>query len=135
MTRSLVTLVSGGSYTDRETWIAAALTHELPSLSQAAILEGLPDGGQLLLAHTQLSLHRIAPGCMCCIGNLVMRVTLNRILKNPPVRLYLGLANDQHIENLLGFLQQSPYNDLVELDQDIRISSQTQTLKFTVSAP
>ncbi|MFZ6748772.1 GTPase [Undibacterium sp. Ren11W] len=121
MAACLVTLVSGGSYTERETWIAAALTHELPLLSMAAILEGLPDGQPLLLPDPLLSLYRIAPGCMCCIGNLVMRVTLNRILKNPPVRLYLGLANNQHINNLVYFLQQPPYNELVELDQDIRI--------------
>ena len=121
MAASLVTLVSGGSYADREAWIAAALMHEPPLLSKAAILEGLPDGQPLLTSNPSLALHRIAPGCMCCIGNLVMRVTLNRILKKPPVRLYLGLSNNQHINNLIYFLQQPPYNELVELDQDIRI--------------
>jgi hypothetical protein len=123
MAASLITLVSGGSYAEREAWIAAALKHEPPLLSMAAILEGLPDGQPLLLPDPLLSLHRIAPGCMCCIGNLVMRVTLNRILRKPPVRLYLGLANNEHIKNLVYFLQQPPYNELIELDQEIRLGS------------
>ncbi|AZP12302.1 GTPase [Undibacterium parvum] len=123
MAASLVTLVSGGSYADREAWIAAALTHEPPLLSMAAILEGLPDGQPLLTSNPLLALHRVAPGCMCCIGNLVMRVTLNRILRKPPVRLYLGLADNQHIKNLVYFLQQPPYNELIEFDQDIRLGS------------
>ena len=45
-----------------------------------------------------LQLLRIAPGCLCCSGNLVLRVTLNRLLRHPPARLFISLADATHIE-------------------------------------
>lgn len=123
----LLTIVSGGSYTQRETTVAAAIAQseagasKTSKTSKAVILEGLPDGCTILSATDTRQIQRIAPGCMCCIGNLVLRVTLNRILKNPPARLYLGLANAAHLDQLITFLQSPPYSELLQLDQDLRI--------------
>lgn len=118
---SFVTLVSGGSYAQREAAIAAAILTYPPAETKAVILEGLPDGTGMLLSDPSLQLHRIAPGCMCCIGNLVMRVTLNRLLRHPPERLYLSLASAGHLENIRHFFQQVPYSELLTVDQDVRI--------------
>jgi hypothetical protein len=121
MAASLVVLVSGGSYTQREAAIVDSLRLSSPSAMNAVILEGLPDGNPQLIAGSTLQLHRIAPGCMCCIGNLVLRVTLNRVLKHRPAHLYLSLAENAHVEKILQFLAQAPYNTLLALDSEIRI--------------
>jgi G3E family GTPase len=118
--RSSLTLVSGGSYEQREAAIAASLLTQSIEYS-AVILEGLPEGGFALSAVPDLALHRLAPGCMCCIGNLAMRVTLNRVLRQAPKRLYLALSSAEHLTKIIGFLQQEAYQGRVYLDQDLRI--------------
>jgi hypothetical protein len=117
----LTTLVIGATISARETAIATALD---PARPTALILEGLPDGASPLDALEQdspLHIARIAPGCLCCTGNLTMRVTLNRLLRRSPFRLYIALANATHVESLRAFLQQPPYDDLLELTKDLSL--------------
>ena len=116
-----LTLVSGGSYAQREAVIAASLITYPKAQRNAAILEGLPEGEFTLLAFPDLALHRLAPGCMCCIGNLAMRVTLNRVLRQAPERLYLALSDAEHLAKIIEFLRQDAYRERVRLDQDLRI--------------
>jgi hypothetical protein len=82
---ALSTLVTGPSAQAREAAIAAAL--DAAPGKTAIILEGLAPGSSPL---DSLSDHldpaRIAPGCLCCAGNLVLRVTLNRLLRQRPER-------------------------------------------------
>ena len=128
-----VTLVTGANAAARETAIAAALraaaAASLPSDAIALILEGLPSG---LSQHAAVldpqhnpvlsQTARIAPGCLCCIGNLTLKVTLNRILRHrpqPPQYLYIGLANATHIDQLRAFLSQPPYDRLLKLSADV----------------
>lgn len=114
----LTTLVTGASAATREAAIAAALDH---SIATAIILEGLPDGSPSLddqAAH--LHVVRIAPGCVCCAGNLTMRVTLNRMVRRRPERLFIALANSQHLMQIRTFLTQAPYDNLLELTQDLQ---------------
>ena len=108
--------------------IAAAL---LPDQATAVILEGLADGNSILAdlaEHTfpspsfPLQLVHIAPGCLCCSGNLVLRVTLNRLLRHPPARLFISLADATHIEQLRVWLTASPYDVLLALQADIVLS-------------
>lgn len=113
------TLVTGSTPSRRE----AAIADALESVSDAAvILEGLPDGVQPLedLRH-QPGLHvaRIAPGCLCCTGNLTMRVTLDRMLRRRPGRLYIGLSSSEHLAQIREFLSQPPYASLMTLTPDI----------------
>lgn len=110
---SALILVSGGSYAQRETAIAAALRDVPPGQKIAVILEGLPDGSTPLQNESLLQLQRIAPGCFCCIGNLALRVTLNRLLRQHPARLYLSVASDAHLPQLEQLLQQAPYAQLL----------------------
>ena len=119
---TLVTLVTGTSAAQRERTIGAALGTsgappgaELASTVCAVILEGLPDGQSVLEASPTLLISRIAPGCLCCTGNLVLRVTLNRILRGRPARLFIGLASIDHLDQLRSWLQQSPYDQLLQL--------------------
>lgn len=131
-----LTLVSGGSYQQREAAIHDAIqrssaasdvtpssTSDAASASAAAIhaviLEGLPDGKMILSESPQLSLQRIAPGCFCCIGNLPMRVSLNRALRQPVQRIYLGVASSAHLDAIRSALLASPYDQLLLADSSI----------------
>lgn len=128
------TLVAGGRAGQREAAIAAAL---LPGQSCAVILEGLADGNSVLadLADssdsTELAppgvaipqLLRIAPGCLCCAGNLVLRVTLNRLLRQPPQRIFISLANATHIDTLRAWLQAPPYDAHLALGPDLLVDA------------
>ena len=123
-----LTLVSGGRAAGREAAIAQALAPDEPA---AVILEGLADGNAILAdlagqvspsSLFPLQLLRIAPGCLCCSGNLVLRVTLNRLLRHPPARLFISLADATHIEQLRAWLTASPYDVLLALQADIVLS-------------
>jgi hypothetical protein len=116
-----LTLVSGADYAGREAEIAIRLA-SLPVTSRcAAILEGLPQGQMTLLSAPMLQVHRLAPACMCCIGNLSLRVTLNRILREPPAHLFLALATVSHLENILAMLQQAPYDGLLQIREHLQL--------------
>jgi len=116
------TLVTGASSGLRETAVAAALAALPEGQVCAALLEGLPDGHTHLVASTTLDLHRVAPACLCCTGNLVLRVTLNRILRHRPDNLYIGVANTDHIDQLRSWLQHPPYDQLLVLTPDLHAS-------------
>lgn len=108
------TLVAGGRAGAREAAIAAALT---PGVASAVILEGLADGLATLdgAALGAPRIARIAPGCLCCTGNLVLRVTLNRLLRDRPAHLFIGLADAAHADALRQWLSAAPYDRLLSL--------------------
>jgi hypothetical protein len=108
----VTTLVTGASPALREAAIAAVA---LPAA--CILLEGLPDGRANPLEHADV--HRIAPGCLCCTGNLVLRVTLNRLLRRHPERLYIGLASTEHLDQLRSWLSAPPYDQLLALTPDL----------------
>lgn len=117
-------LVTGPRAGAREAAIAAVLRPDLPTV---VILEGLSDGGGALAvddrpvdgANPLPQILRIAPGCLHCSGNLVLRVTLNRVLRRPPAQLYISLATATHLEELRSWLSEAPYGDLLRLQPDI----------------
>ncbi|MFC7288613.1 GTPase [Herminiimonas glaciei] len=116
---TLTSLVLGGRAASREAAIHSRID---ASQDTAIILEGLPDGRSdldALPASPLLKIVRIAPGCMHCTGNLVMRVTLNRILRDKPARLYISVANTEHLDQLRLFLTQAPYDAWLTLDADL----------------
>ena len=110
-----ITLVTGARTDAREAAIARELKADVPT---AVILEGLPSGSSVLPMEplpAALSIARIAPGCLCCIGNLTLRVTLNRMLRKRPQRIYVGVADASHLSTLVEFLSAAPYDDLLRL--------------------
>ena len=122
--RTVLTLVTGPGAAAREAAIAAHLSdlhgdHTQPSM-QAIILEGLASGSSPLddLPPGQ-TVARIAPGCLCCTGNLVLRVTLNRLLRQRPRRIFIGVADSEHLDQLRSWLQSEPYDQLLRLTSDL----------------
>lgn len=65
---------------------------------------------------------RIAPGCLCCAGNLILRVTLNRLLRHPPTSIYISLATSTHIGQLRESLSSPPYDQWLTVGDDIVIA-------------
>lgn len=118
-----VTLVAGGDGKQREQAIATARN---PGIPTAVILEGLPGPGSHLENETHLEITRIAAGCPCCEGNLVMRVTLNRLVRRKPAHLYIGLATSDHLPALRALLCAPPYAGLLELTKDLLLGSRSQ---------
>jgi hypothetical protein len=106
------TLVTGPTPAAREGAIAA-----IAGPGDSILLEGLPDGHTILPDH--FDVQRIAPGCLCCTGNLVLRVTLNRLLRRHPERVLIGLASTEHLDQLRSWLQSSPYDQLLALTPDL----------------
>ena len=123
--RTVLTLVTGPGAAAREAAIATHLSdpHEdrVRPISQAIILEGLASGNSPLddLPPGQ-TLARIAPGCLCCTGNLVLRVTLNRLLRQRPRRIFIGVADSGHLDQLRSWLQSEPYDQLLRLTSDLK---------------
>lgn len=113
-----LTLVIGGSAVRREASIAE---NSDSSLDTAVILEGLPAGTVLLEESEKLHVTRIAPGCMCCTGNLTLRVTLNRLLRRHPQHIYISLATSAHLDTFRRFLSSAPYDNLLTLTQDLQV--------------
>ena len=122
--RTVLTLVTGAAASAREAAIAAHLSdlHEdgMQPIMQAIILEGLASGNSPLddLPSGQ-TVARIAPGCLCCTGNLVLRVTLNRLLRQRPRRIFIGVADSEHLDQLRSWLQSEPYDQLLRLTSDL----------------
>ena len=117
---SVVTLVSGPTSAQREQAIADRID---PSVSTVAILEGFPSGASVLedkQAQAKLKILRIAAGCMCCTGNLVMRITLNRVLRDSPGQIFLSITDASHLSALRAFLSTPPYDQLLVLTEDCR---------------
>jgi hypothetical protein len=118
MSHTLVTLVLGSSPAEREQAVARLLS---PGARQAVILEGMPDCNSPLPASSgsALQIARIAAGCPCCAGNIVMKVHLHRMLRLSPQHLYIALARPDHAAQLRRFLQQPPYDSLLGLTVDV----------------
>lgn len=117
---TLTTLVTGATAAAREAAIAAQIE---PGTATALILEGLPTGITSLDQIAELPathVARIAPGCLCCSGNLTMRVTLNRMLRRQPARLYISLATSGHLDRIRDFLTEAPYSNLLTLTKDLQ---------------
>ncbi|RZI43952.1 GTPase [Herbaspirillum sp. HC18] len=114
------TLVVGATAAAREAAIAANAAANGDNAGLAMILEGLPDGSATLeKTFPQAHITRIAPGCLCCTGNLTMRVTLNRVLRSRPAHLFIGLATSAHMDGIRAFLAAPPYEKLLALTKDL----------------
>ena len=115
------TLVTGPGAHARELAINAQLAGPQQNPPTAIILEGLATGSSPLDGRESsgVLITRIAPGCLCCTGNLVLRVTLNRLLRQRPERLFIGVARGEHLDQLRSWLQSEPYDQLLRLTDDL----------------
>ena len=117
---TLVTLVAGADIATREVAIATCASALLQAgASCAVILEG--GHVESVRFSPAVRIARIAPGCPCCVGNLTMRVVLNRMLRHVPSQIFISLLETSHSDALRQFLSQPPYDTLLKLDDDLLI--------------
>src|SRR3569832_593808 len=115
---TLTTLVVGARAVEREAAIAAVLQ---PHSKTAVLFVCMPSGKSLLHDWQDIEgihIQRIAVGCPCCNGNLKMRVTLHRLLRHSPSRLYISLATSDHLSQGRDLLTQTPYGEYLALTDD-----------------
>lgn len=125
------TLVTGPTASRREAAIArvleddgaGAVTND-PSQATAIVAEGFPtgqsgEGLDFLACNTGIILQRIAAGCLCCTGSLTMRVTLNRVLRQKPARLYIALSSTDHLAQIRATLSTAPYDQWLRMTADL----------------
>lgn len=111
-------IISARSPEEREIQVAKALSAGPATLTDsrtAVLLEGVPTGKPVLEEGPYLQVVRVAPGCMCCVGNITMRVSLNRLLRSRPERLFIGVASSTHLPDLQALLTSAPYDTWLEL--------------------
>lgn len=85
-------------------------------------MEGLSDGVDRFAVHDgSIAAIRIAPACPCCMGNLTMQVTLNRVLRHPPAQLYISLASGGHDIHFREFITSPPYDEHLQLTADLSL--------------
>jgi hypothetical protein len=125
------TLFAGGLPAIREQAlfdkVQSVLNQPNAQASQISIIaEGLPSGSSPLdelSTHPQLHIVRLAPACLCCAGNLVLKVHLNRVItrakrSNSAQYLFIQLIDPQHLPQLHSQLMQAPLDRYLRLTAD-----------------
>jgi hypothetical protein len=93
------------SYQDREQPVAAV------------IAEGVFTA---LSAPAGVVIEQIAAGCVCCVGQIALRVTLTRVLrKHRPTTLLLLLASGEHIDRVRRMLQEDHFATVLRLSESV----------------
>jgi hypothetical protein len=78
-------------------WLAQAT-----AASRAVVAES---GFVPLVAPDEVPVARLAPGCVCCAGQLPLRVTLTRLVRaHRPAEILLLLASAEHLPRLRALL-------------------------------
>ncbi|MET3106891.1 G3E family GTPase [Oxalobacteraceae bacterium GrIS 2.11] len=118
------TLVLGSSAFEREQAIAA----ELAAIGQhdgrsAVLLEGLGSGQLLIAEDPNTSVVRIAAGCLCCSNNMILRIYLNRLIRQKPQRLFLSLSTEPHLDQLKQYLSTADYQNILEVSKVLNLNS------------
>lgn len=113
---TILHLVYGANQRARE---SAIKTQMNPTLFAIALLEGMVLSEASPDPLGSMKVVRLAAGCTCCTGNLIMRVMLNRALKEKPDIVFLSLANSAHLTAVRDFLQEDQYCGRLELGRDL----------------
>ncbi len=93
---------------------ALALAAQQHAHGWSVIVEGGPGN---LSAPTGITLHQLAAQCVCCVGQLPLRVTLARIIRlEKPARIVLELLHAEHLEQALALLQSGSFGAHLQLE-------------------
>lgn len=98
-----------------DAWIdarrAAADGRALAAIAEGAFFE--------LECPADVALARLAPGCVCCIGEVPLRTALTRIVRaHRPHALLLLIAADEHLERVRRLLRAVPLGGPIRLLED-----------------
>ena len=109
--RARLTLdVAAGAAAQQRALDAWATTAPAP---RAALVEG---GFHDLESPPETTVARLAPGCVCCVGSVPMRVALTRLLRQQrPASVLLLIAANTHRERVERMLTSAPLDAAVEI--------------------
>lgn len=64
-----------------------------------------------------VALERLAPGCVCCIGLVPLRVTLTRLLRTwRPARILLLIADVSHVDRVRALVTGGGFGVILEVE-------------------
>ena len=109
------TLVAGATAGARQ---AAVIERLDAAIAAAVIFEGMHPAHPAFQDPARpapLFVATIAPDCPCCGAGLVLRVTLDRMVRRRPRQLFICLADAGHLSHLQQFLREPPYARLLTL--------------------
>ena len=93
---------------------APKLSNVTPGSKQLIILEGGPGN---LTAPDDIVLIQLPPGCPCCVGQLILNVTLTRAIRQwQPQRLWIEIASTEHLPAVRKHLTQGNFAELLSLE-------------------
>jgi len=100
-------VVTGARGAGKTTWLAYELARR-PAGERRAVL--LTEAGAVALPESaNVTVVAAEPGCICCVGQVSLRVALTRLLREAqPQRLYLELGEPAHLAASLRTLR-SPW--------------------------
>lgn len=88
--------------------------HREPPVA-AVIAEGVFTA---LSAPAGVVIEQIATGCVCCVGQIALRVTLTRVLRqHRPAKLLLLLASGEHSDRVRRMLQEDQFATVLRLSE------------------
>lgn len=113
-----VVLLVGGKLRQGQSIAIELARAAAASGKQAVIVEGGPGN---LTAPAGVELVQLAPGCVCCSGQLPLRVTVARMLRLvKPVRLWIEVSTGEHLPELRKQLVGPGFAGAIELvDADL----------------
>lgn len=100
-------VVTGARGAGKTTWLAGELARRPPGERRAVLLAEVGEGALPPMAN--VTTVAAEPGCICCVGQVSLRVALTRLLRDArPQRLYLELGEPAHLAASLRTLR-SPF--------------------------
>ncbi len=93
-----------------DAWAQSAASVAAAVIAEGAFFE--------LAAPPGVAVARLAAGCVCCVGNVPMRVTLTRLLRSTkPARILLLIADATHFERVRALLESGELGTTLEVDE------------------
>src|SRR5437016_14401311 len=93
---------------------ALALAQQHPAQAWSVLLEGGPG---TFSAPPGVILHQLAAQCVCCVGQLPLRVTLARIIRlEKPQRLILEVTHTEHLAQIANLLRSGNFGEHLRLE-------------------
>lgn len=69
----------------------------------------------------EVAVARLAPGCVCCVGEVPLRATLTRVVRmQRPDHLLVLIAADEHLDRVCRLLSSVPLGRPVEVHDETR---------------
>lgn len=131
---AIPTVVLSGARGAGKTTLLARLLAARPPAERCAVL--LTELGEVALPRLpEVDVTEAEPGCVCCVGQVGLRVALTRLLRaSRPERLYVELAEPAHLGSALNTLGNPWLAPVIHVDSVIGIADAARLPRDAVTA-